>query len=43
MSLDIRIAAAEPLLVLCGAGCVVLLKLLVVAGLARGLRPQLGA
>src|SRR5580693_5711805 len=35
MSLDIRTAAAEPLLVLGGAGCVVLLKLLVVAGLAR--------
>jgi CPA2 family monovalent cation:H+ antiporter-2 len=35
MSLDIRTAAAEPLLVLGGAGCMVLLKLLVVAGLAR--------
>ena len=35
MSLDIRTAAAEPLLVLGGSGCVVLLKLLVVAGLAR--------
>src|ERR1700730_754453 len=35
MSLDIRTAGAEPLLVLGGAGCVVLLKLLVVAGLAR--------
>jgi CPA2 family monovalent cation:H+ antiporter-2 len=35
MSLDVRILAAVPLLVLSAAGCVVLLKLLVVLGLAR--------
>src|SRR5205085_2915201 len=36
MSLDIRTLGARPLLVLAAVGCVVLLKLLVVAGLARG-------
>jgi monovalent cation:H+ antiporter-2, CPA2 family len=35
MSLDIRTATAHPLLVLGGAGCVVVMKLVVVAGLAR--------
>jgi monovalent cation:H+ antiporter-2, CPA2 family len=35
MSLDIRTVGAQPLLVLGAAGCMVLLKLLVVAGLAR--------
>ena len=35
MSLDIRTLGAQPLLVLGGAGCMLLLKLLVVAGLAR--------
>src|SRR5215472_8545395 len=35
MSLDVRILAALPLLVLSAAGCVVLLKLIVVVGLAR--------
>jgi len=35
MSLDIRTVGAQPLLVLGGAGCMLLLKLLVVTGLAR--------
>src|SRR5262249_45563270 len=35
MSLDIRILGAQPFLVLAAVGCVVLLKLLVVTGLAR--------
>ena len=35
MSLDIRTVGAQPLLVLGSAGCMLLLKLLVVAGLAR--------
>jgi CPA2 family monovalent cation:H+ antiporter-2 len=35
MSLDIRTLGAQPLLVLAAVGCVVLLKLLVVTGLAR--------
>jgi CPA2 family monovalent cation:H+ antiporter-2 len=35
MSLDIRTVATQPLLVLGAAGCMVLLKLLVVAGLVR--------
>jgi K+:H+ antiporter len=35
MSLDVRTVGAQPLLVLGGAGCMLLLKLLVVTGLAR--------
>ena len=35
MSLDIRTVGAQPLLVLGGAGCMLLLKLLVVTGLAK--------